>query len=92
MRVTRRNPCKGYIRKEACANRISYSRVVYGNTTKDNSANSNNTQGTEVSTITSTSNMNDTVLLQKTMIRAVQNMQDEAKKGQQEMNNLSLMR
>ena len=55
--------------------RRSYSRVVYGNT-------GNNT---ELSTITPLSKANDNVILQKTMHSAMQNIQVEAKKGQDEI-------
>ena len=65
--------------------RPSYSRVVYGNTHTGNNNSTNPTQDTEISTITPAQNVNDNSQLQKTMKKAVQNMQEEAKKGQQEM-------
>ena len=69
--------------------RLSYSRVVYGGKNNKNNTSSttvsNNTQNTEVSTITSDSNSNDNALIQETMNKAVQNMQEQAKQGQREM-------
>ena len=68
--------------------RRSYSRVVYGDQNKNNT---NSTQVTEVSTITPmTETKNDTILLKKSMNKAVQHMQEEAKKGQQDMRNTLL--
>ena len=62
--------------------RMSYSRIVYGNT---NATTENNTQRTAISTITTPSNTNDNVKLQQTMTQAVENMQEQAKQGQTEM-------
>ena len=67
--------------KEApSTSRRSYSRVVYGGTKLIAG-----TQETEVSIITPSTDANDNILLQKTMNQAFYNIQEESKKGQQDM-------